>query len=155
MFTEIFKQSPNVSKSPIVPKGIIFHHSAGSYSGSVSWCLNPTSKVSYHCMVDLNGNRTVLAKSTQRAWHAGKSRFKGLNDCNSFMLGISVSGNTNERDLTQAEIDSVAEWCVKEMRKYKIGLDWLTTHAIVSPGRKFDVSPEALDQIIERIKEIL
>lgn len=146
------KQSPNISKSRIVPKGIVLHHTAGSYAGSVAWCLNPESKVSYHCIVDMNGDRTILALPTQRAWHAGKSSFKGQSDCNSFMLGVAVSGNTYNRDLTAREIDSVADYCVEQMREFQIPIDWITTHKAISPGRKTDVSDKAFKQIVDAIK---
>ena len=148
---EIFKQTPNISKNPIKPIGIVLHHSAGSYIGSVSWCLDPKSKVSYHCIVDLNGDRTVLAKDNQRAWHSGKSSFKGKSDCNSFMLGISVSGDTNTRRLTDFEINSVAEWCVSKMRSLNINFDNITTHREISPGRKSDVSIQAEKVIKDKI----
>ena len=148
---EVFKQTPNISKNTIKPIGIVLHHSAGSYLGSVSWCLDPKSKVSYHCIVDLNGDRTVLAKDNQRAWHAGKSSFKGKSDCNSFMLGISVSGDTNTRRLTDFEIDSVAEWCVGKMRSLNINFDNITTHREISPGRKSDVSIQAEKAIKDKI----
>jgi N-acetyl-anhydromuramyl-L-alanine amidase AmpD len=146
------KQSPNISRARIVPKGIVLHHTAGSYAGSVAWCLNPQSKVSYHCIVDQNGDRTILALPTQRAWHAGKSSFKGQSDCNTFMLGVAVSGNTYNRDLTAREIDSVADYCVEQMREFNIPIDWVTTHKAVSPGRKTDVSDKAYSEIIAAIK---
>ena len=148
---EVFKQTPNISKNTIKPIGIVLHHSAGSYIGSVSWCLDPKSKVSYHCIVDLNGDRTVLAKDNQRAWHSGKSSFKGKSDCNSFMLGISVSGDTNTRRLTDFEINSVAEWCVSKMRSLNINFDNITTHREISPGRKSDVSIQAEKVIKDKI----
>jgi N-acetyl-anhydromuramyl-L-alanine amidase AmpD len=150
-----FKQSPNISTRPITPRGIILHHTAGSYAGSVSWCLNPQSQVSYHCIVNTNGDRAELAKDTQRAWHAGQSSFKGQTDCNSFMLGIAVSGDTNKRELTKEELESVAQWCIDKMKLHKFGIDDITSHRIVSPGRKNDVSIKAQNKIICRIQEIL
>lgn len=152
---ETVKQSPNISKKKIVPKGIILHHTSGSYLGSVNWCLDPKSKVTYHCIVDLNGDRTILAKDNDRAWHAGKSSFKGINDCNSFMLGIAVSGDTNKRRLTDFEIESVAKWCVSKMKLHNISIEWVTSHRVVSPVRKNDVSIEAEKQIKESIIKIL
>jgi N-acetyl-anhydromuramyl-L-alanine amidase AmpD len=151
-YKEIFKQSPNVSKTPIRPRGIVLHHTAGSYAGSVAWCLNASSQVSYHCIVNTNGDRSDLALTTQRAWHAGKSSFKGQSDCNSFMLGIAVSGDTYKRDLTPQEIDSVSSWCVEQMKTYGITIDWVTDHKAISPGRKTDLSPKAFEQIMEAIK---
>lgn len=148
---EIIKQTSNISAKKIIPKGIVLHHTAGTYLGSVEWCLYPISAVSYHCIVNTNGDRTILAKDTQRAWHAGISKFKGRSDCNSWMLGIAVSGNTYERTLTKEEIKSVGDWCIEKMNKYKFGIDMITTHREVSPGRKYDVSPEAEKQIVKYI----
>ena len=149
------KQTPNVSRGAIEPKGIIIHHTAGSYKGSVNWCLNPKSQVSYHCIVDTNGDRTTLALDNQRAWHAGRSSFKGRSDCNSFMLGISVSGDTNTRELTDLEAVSVAQWCVDKMKLHCFGLNEITTHREVSPGRKNDVDERAYNRIMHEIREIL
>jgi len=154
--TEVFKQTPNISKGrAIKPEGIILHHTAGSYNGSVNWCLRADAKVSYHCIVDLNGDRTILATDTQRAWHAGKSTFKGKSDCNSFMLGVAVSGDTNSRELTNEEAKSVAQWCVDKMKLHGFGLNEVTTHAVVSPGRKTDISEKAYERIMFEIREIL
>lgn len=153
-YKETFKQSPNVSKNLVKHIGIILHHSAGSYVGSVSWCLNPSSQVSYHCMVDTNGDRTVMAKDNQRAWHAGKSTFKGRSDCNSFMLGIAVSGDTTKRLLNENEITSVAEWCVSKMKTLNIPIENITTHRHVAPGRKTDIDERAYQSILAKIKEL-
>lgn len=151
-----FRQSPNITLNCIIkPLGIVLHHTAGSFQGSVNWCLDTKSKVSYHCIVDVNGDRVELAKDNQRAHHAGVSRFKGRSDCNSFMLGIAVSGDTYKRRLTNAETNSVALWCIDKMKLYNFDIDWITTHRAISPGRKFDVDPRAESDILQRIKELL
>lgn len=151
---EVIRQSVNVSKRRIKPLGIIIHHTAGPYIGSVEWCLNPVSKVSYHAIVNINGHSTVLAKDDQRAWHAGDSSFNGRTGCNDFMLGIAVTGDTNRRELTIQEIEAVAQWCVKKMKLYNIKIAWITTHKKVSPRRKKDVSDKAYNEIIAAIKRI-
>ena len=148
---EVFKQSLNISQKAIVPEGIVLHHTAGSYAGSVSWCLDPNSQVSYHCIVDLNGNRTYLAKDNQRAWHAGKSIFKGRSNCNDFLLGIAVSGDTNTRELNEAEIESVACWCINKMQMYGFGIDMITTHRKISAPRKNDVDQRAENALRKKI----
>lgn len=154
MKTEV-KQTPNISAKRIQPEGIVLHHTAGSYQGSVSWCMNPQSKVSYHAIVDTNGDKTILAEDTHRTWHAGKSSFKGRSNCNDFLLGISVTGDTNKRELTKEEIESVACWCVNKMLIWGFGLEDITTHMEISPGRKNDVDERAEKAIKDRIKELL
>lgn len=155
MFKETIKLSPNVSAGTIKPTGILLHHTAGAYSGSVAWCLNKKSEVSYHCIVDLNGDRTVLARSNKKAWHAGDSTYKGQKWCNNYMLGIAVSGDTNKRELTDAEVKSVAEWCVREMKAHKIALDDVTTHRAVSNTGKTDVDERAFKLILKEIEMLL
>jgi N-acetyl-anhydromuramyl-L-alanine amidase AmpD len=153
-YKEIFRNSPNSSRT-LVPTGIILHHTAGAYAGSVSWCLNPQAKVSYHCIVNTNGERTILVPDNVRAWHAGVSSFAGRKHCNEFMLGIAVSGNTAQRELTEQEVESVAEWCVRKMKAYNFGIDRITTHRHVSPNRKNDVDQRAEKRIKDKIVEML
>ena len=156
MFKETVLQTPNISKGrTIKPEGIVLHHSAGNYAGDVSWCMNPNSQVSYHVIVNTNGDRTILAQDNQRAWHAGRSSFKGRSDCNSFMLGISVTGDTSKRELTKEEAVSVAQWCVDKMKLHGFGLNDVTTHAEVSPGRKTDVDARAYEAVMFEVREIL
>jgi N-acetyl-anhydromuramyl-L-alanine amidase AmpD len=147
-------QTPNVSKQSIKPSGIVLHHTAGFYKGSVAWCMDTKSEVSYHYIVDITGNYTQLAIDTQRVWANGKSSFKGKNDCNSFMISIAVSGDTNKRRLLEAEIQTVALLCIEKMSIFGFGLDSITTHREISPGRKNDVDSRAKNEIIQRIKQI-
>jgi N-acetyl-anhydromuramyl-L-alanine amidase AmpD len=153
-YKEVFRNSPNSSRT-MKPEGIVLHHTAGGYSGSVSWCLNAQAKVSYHCIVNTTGERTVLVADNVRAWHAGVSSFKGKANCNNFLLGVAVSGNTNERELTDQETESVAEWCVRKMKSYGFGLDAITTHRHVSPTRKNDVDSRAEKRIKDKIVDLL
>jgi N-acetyl-anhydromuramyl-L-alanine amidase AmpD len=147
--------TPNKSSARINPTGIILHHSAGTYAGTVSWCINSESRVSYHCIVATDGSRTILGQDTERLWHAGVSAWRGRRNCNDFMLGIAVSGDTYRRRLTPVEIDSVAGWCVEKMQIHRIALENVTTHRKVSPGRKNDISPLAEVEIRKRIIEII
>jgi len=142
-YPETFRQTPNCKRGGNKLKGVVLHHSAGSYGGSVSWCLNATAKVSYHCIIDTDGSRTVLARDVDRCWHAGKSSWNGEKWCNNFTIGLAWSGNTYERKLTMAEIYSAIEYLEPRMKLYGWGLEQITTHREVSPGRKNDPSPDA------------
>jgi len=154
-FTKIIKQTPNISKIPLYATGIVLHHTGGSYAGSVDWCLRRESKVSYHVIIDLKGDRTILAKDNQITWHSGRSSFMGRNLCNNFMLGIAISGDTYRRLLTEDEIESVALLCVEKMKLHNFGIERITTHRRVSPNRKIDIDVRAETSILNRIKEIL
>ena len=156
-FQEFYKASPNISYSTIRPEGVVLHHSYGSYKGGVSWILNDASNVSYHVLINTDGERTVFAKDTQRAWHAGSSSFNGRSGCNGFMLGLAFTGDTNDRELTQAEIDSAVEFLLPRFERWgwPKDLSTVTTHREVSPGRKTDVDTRAEKAIIDALRSAL
>jgi N-acetyl-anhydromuramyl-L-alanine amidase AmpD len=146
----IFKPTPH-KRGTIKPTGIILHHTGGSYNGAVQWILNPASKVSYHYLIANDGTGTQFAKPNERAWHAGISSFKGRKNCNDFMIGIAVSGDTNQRVLTYKEIQAVGDLCIGLMMQYNFGIDNIVTHREVSNGRKTDVDARAKKEIINYI----
>jgi len=133
--------TPNVSKGrSIVPKAIVLHHTSGNYNGSVAWCLDPISKVSYHCIVAKDGRRSVLADPDERCWHAGVSSWRGRKDLNSWSVGAAFEGDTNKRQLNEVEMESMADYLLPIMKRYNLSLRDVTDHRTVSPGRKDDLA---------------
>ena len=141
-FPEKQLNSPNVTRgSRIKPQAIVVHHTAGSYAGSVAWCADPASRVSYHCIVAKDGKRTVLADPDERCWHAGVSSWRGRRDLNSWSVGAAFEGNTYDRELGDAEMASMADYLLPIMQRYGLTLADVTDHRTVSPGRKDDLNP--------------
>lgn len=138
-FEEVNHSTPNKG-GDIHPIGVVFHHSAGSFSGSLSWIKQSVSQVSYHVLIHPDGTRHNVVPLDRRAWHAGKSEFLGRSGCNDFMVGVAFSGDTNGRDLTDAEIASAVEFVRKHRQKYGWTIAEMTDHRTVSPGRKNDLS---------------
>jgi AmpD protein len=134
---------------------IVLHHTSGSYNGSVSWCMNPESKVSYHVIIARNGNRTVLADDTARCWHAGLSSWQGVPDCNSYSLGVAWDGNTYEDPLGEAAMDSAIQYIVPRMKKWHIPMSRIVTHQQIAPNRKNDISPADAARFKSRLKAAL
>jgi|TARA_R110002126_G_scaffold66684_1_gene169376 AmpD protein len=153
-FEERIRPTPNKSSSKITPEGVVLHHSYGSYEGGVSWILNDTSNVSYHVLIDTDGKRTVFADDNERAWHAGKSEFKGRGGCNGFMLGVAFTNDTNSRELTDEEVASAVEYMVPRFKKWgwPEDLSTISTHREVSPGRKTDPDIRAETKVLDALK---
>jgi N-acetyl-anhydromuramyl-L-alanine amidase AmpD len=148
------KHSPNISAGRVIhPTHIVLHHTSGAYAGSVAWCMNPQSKVSYHCIIARNGKRTVLALPTQRTWHAGVSEWKGRKDANSFSVGLAWEGDTYQTPLSEDAILSAVEYLLPILEDHKIPLSHILRHADVAPGRKNDCSPAAHAALLAALKK--
>lgn len=144
-YPERILNSPNVSGGKrITPRAIVLHHTGGSYPGSVNWCMDPISKVSYHAIVAKDGRRTVLADPDERAWHAGVSSWRGKRDLNSWSVGAAFEGDSNKRQLGEDEMASMADYLLPIMARYGLTLADVTDHRTVAPGRKDDLAPAEL-----------
>lgn len=149
--------TPNKSGS-LSPKGIVFHHSYGSLAGDISWITKYSRQagkpVSYHILIGKDGVRHQFVDFWKKAWHAGASTFKGRYGCNSFMLGVSFTGDTYKRELTDDELSSAVDLVRQHKDKYGWSLDWMTDHRTVSPTRKNDLNPKEWQRLRNALKTV-
>ena len=117
--------------------------------------MDPISRVSYHAIVAKDGRRTVLADPDERTWHAGVSSWRGKRDLNSWAIGAAFEGDTNTRQLGEAEMASMAEYLVPLMKRYGLTLADVTDHRTVSPGRKDDLNAKQLARFKSYLAEQL
>lgn len=155
-YKEVSRQTPNFSKGRVItPKAVVLHHTSGSYAGSVAWCMNPASQVSYHVIIKEDGERTVLASDNQRTWHAGRSFWRNKPDLNSWSLGVAFAGDTYEKPLTKEQIESAIEYLLPRMKKLSLTIKDVTDHRTVSPNRKNDLKPSEYDRFVNELKQHL
>jgi N-acetylmuramoyl-L-alanine amidase len=152
-YKETYVRSPNQS-GRINPKFIVIHDSCGSHDGTKDWILQDRSNVSYHYLIDKEGNRTQFVWDSRKAWACGKSKWKGHNGLNSHSISCAFWGDTHDRTPSDIEIDSMAHKCVYLMEKFDIGIDGIVTHEMISPGRKTDTTPEVYKRVVDRVGEI-
>lgn len=87
-----FVRSPNQS-GVIKPTYIVCHDTAGHIEPrftSVTWFENPKAKASAHFVVERDGIVTQCVATNRKAWHAGKSIWKGRSGLNDFSIGIEI-----------------------------------------------------------------
>ena len=142
------KSSPNQGARPLgtIVDTIVLHADASpTADASVSWIVSPKSQVSYHVLVDREGTVYTFVPIQRRAWHAGVSSFQGRPNCNDYSIGLAFANkNDGVEPYTDAQYAVGAALCASYMRLHRaITLDRITTHAIVSPGRKTD--PKGFD----------
>lgn len=135
----------------IKPTHVCFHHSCGSTEGTISWCRNPQSGVSYHYVIGIDGSIYCLVDPEHRAWHAGRSSIGGKPG-NDVSIGIAFSGDTNHRQLTEDERHAAAILYYYLCSSLKKELD-ITDHRLIClpKGRKDDLNPQVYLSLVHFI----
>jgi N-acetylmuramoyl-L-alanine amidase len=83
-----FIQSPN-GGDVITPSFLVMHYTAG-YNGksAIDTFLRRDSKVSAHLVLDRDGKVTQMMPFNKKAWHAGPSKFQGVEMLNGHAIGF-------------------------------------------------------------------
>jgi N-acetyl-anhydromuramoyl-L-alanine amidase len=100
-----------------------------------------TSTVSAHVLIGRRGVVTQYVPFTARAWHAGRSAYRGRTACNDFSVGIELEG-TDERPYTAAQYRALAKLIGALRRGYpSLRTAEVVGHSDIAPGRKTDPGP--------------
>ncbi|MEX0405112.1 N-acetylmuramoyl-L-alanine amidase [Aquibium sp. LZ166] len=126
----------------IGPDMIVLHYTGmESGPGAEAWLCNPESEVSSHYLVHEDGRIVQMVRETDRAWHAGKSSWKGERDINSRSVGIEIVNPGHflgYPDFPEAQIAAVIDLCRGIMERHPIPPERVLAHSDVAPGRKID-----------------
>jgi N-acetyl-anhydromuramoyl-L-alanine amidase len=95
-------------------------------------------RVSAHFFLRRDGEVIQCVSVDDRAWHAGKSAWRGRAACNDFSVGIEIEGNASA-PFTDAQYDSLNTLIDALAAQYPIAA--LTSHSEIAPGRKIDPGP--------------
>ena len=136
---------------------IVLHADAAkSEAGTISWLADPASKVSYHYLIGRTGSVYQFVRDEMRAWHAGVSSFQGKPNCNDYSIGVSFSNDQKGEPFTEKAIDAGVALCAVLCARHGLGVEHITTHAIISPGRKTDPGPLfPMTAFLERVDAVL
>ena len=92
-------------------------------------------EVSAHFFIRRDGAVWQFVDCDRRAWHAGRSRWRGRDNCNDDSVGIELEGL--EGGLFEpAQYDALAGVCKALSARYP--LRYLAGHSDIAPGRKGD-----------------
>ena len=95
-------------------------------------------EVSSHLYIKRTGKIVQFVSFLDRAWHAGKSSFKGRENCNDFSIGIELEG-TDDLPFTKEQYDSLIRVTKSLMNTYpQITKERITGHSNIAPLRKTD-----------------
>ncbi len=95
-------------------------------------------RVSAHFYIRRSGRPVQFVGCDKRAWHAGKSSWQGVEDCNDYSVGIELEGCdgqpfTPEQYATLRQLIDALRW------RYPIQA--VVGHCHIAPGRKTDPGP--------------
>ena len=118
-------------------------HYTGMQSGeaALKWLCTPEAEVSSHYLVHEDGGVIQLVAEAKRAWHAGKSRWKGETDLNSASIGIEIVNTGHDGDypdFPEAQIAAVVELCRNCVDRWSIAPERVLAHSDIAPQRKED-----------------
>lgn len=98
-------------------------------------------KVCPHFFITRAGLVTQFVGLSKRAWHAGKSKWRGKDNCNDYSIGIELEG-CDSLPFEPAQYDSLVRVLVEILALYPtIQNDAIVGHSDVAPGRKTDPGP--------------
>lgn len=124
------------------PDMIILHYTGmPDCAGAEAWLCNTESQVSSHYIVHEDGRIVQMVREGDRAWHAGRSSWKGATDVNSLSVGIEICNPGHSfgyPDFPEVQIGAVIELCGGIALRHGVTPDRVLAHSDVAPGRKVD-----------------
>jgi N-acetylmuramoyl-L-alanine amidase len=102
---------------------------------------DPEAKVSAHYLVDEDGSILRLVPEARRAWHAGKSFWKGETDINAASIGVEIVNPGHEwgyRAFPDAQVEAVIRLLDDIRTRWTIPDARILGHSDVAPDRKQD-----------------
>lgn len=96
-------------------------------------------KLSSHYVVDFDGTVFQCIDENDRAWHAGVSTWRGLDDLNSRSVGIEVCHRSlGQSRFNRRQIKSLINLCRNIIDRWHIAPDMIVGHSDIAPRRKPD-----------------
>ncbi|MFN0161015.1 MAG: 1,6-anhydro-N-acetylmuramyl-L-alanine amidase AmpD [Burkholderiales bacterium] len=96
-------------------------------------------RVSAHFFIPRDGALRQFVSCSDRAWHAGRSSWRGREACNDFSIGVELEG-TDQRAYTARQYGRLAT-LLRDLAGAYPRLRSIAGHEHVAPGRKTDPGP--------------
>ena len=140
--TYIEAPSPNFDERKVPPDIVLLHYT-GMRTGqeALERLRDPAAKVSSHYLVEEDGRVFRLAPEERRAWHAGKSFWKGETDINGRSIGVEIVNPGHEfgyRPFPKAQVAAVIALLADIRSRWMIEDARILGHSDVAPDRKQD-----------------
>jgi N-acetyl-anhydromuramoyl-L-alanine amidase len=114
------------------------------FSNTLDWDAHPYFQsirglqVSAHFFIRRDGALWQFVSTDARAWHAGRSAYRGRENCNDDSIGIELEGLEGQT-FEAAQYATLIQLCQALRKQYPIA--HVAGHEHIAPGRKNDPGP--------------
>ena len=134
--------SPNCDERAL-PISMVVLHYTGMQTGAEAEqrLVDPAAKVSAHYLIGEDGEVVRLVPEARRAWHAGRSYWRGTTDINSASIGIELVNPGHEwgyREFPPAQIEALLPLLARIVKTHDIARANVVGHSDIAPARKDD-----------------
>ncbi len=131
------------------PRLLIIHSTDMPTDTSLEMLTRNPREVSVHYMICPKGMVYRMVGEDKRAWHAGKSYWRGASDINSASIGIELvwpaDREASEDEIPgpfpQPQMDALLELAQGICTRWNIKPEDVLAHSDIAPGRKRDPGP--------------
>ena len=135
-------ESPNWNERKLPISMVVLHYTGMRSAGeALARLCDVSSQVSAHYLIDEDGHVTCLVPEDKRAWHAGKSYWRGITDVNSASIGIELCNQGHEwgyRPFPEPQMDALLPLLADMLDRHDIPRANVVGHSDVAPARKQD-----------------
>ena len=140
----ISSPSPNYNDRPpgtIIDILVLHYTGMPETTQALERMCDPTTKVSAHYLIDIDGQVLQLISENKRAWHAGISSWRGNCNINDRSIGIELANPGHEhgyQKFSSPQIESLIKIAKRTIARYPIPARNVIGHSDISPTRKKD-----------------
>jgi len=134
--------SPNWNERKLPVSMVVLHYTGmRSADEALERMCDPAAEVSAHYMIDEDGTVTQLVDDDKRAWHAGKSYWRGETDINSASIGIELVNPGHEfgyRPFPEPQMEALMPLLAHLVDRFDVPRANIVGHSDIAPARKTD-----------------
>ena len=134
--------SPNCDERALPVSMVVLHYTGMPTAAEAEARLvDPAAKVSAHYLIGEDGEVVRLVPEAKRAWHAGRSYWRGTTDINSASIGIELVNPGHEwgyREFPAAQMEALLPLLARIVKAHDIARTNVVGHSDIAPARKDD-----------------
>jgi N-acetylmuramoyl-L-alanine amidase len=140
--TIIDTPSPNWDERTLPVSMLVLHYTGmQDADAAIARLRDPEAKVSCHYLVAEDGTILRLVDEEKRAWHAGRSHWRDIDDVNSASIGIEIVNPGHDwgyRPFPTEQMDALIPLIADIKERHGITRGNVVGHSDIAPARKRD-----------------